>query len=1207
MKRLLLCLTWLILAGLYSPTTIAQTTFHWLNTSGGSYHTSGNWTPLGGPPLFDDFARFGLSATYGVNFSSAGTQTIDFQVSNGNVTFSFLNPTAQHFWGASSTNYVGPAAGAVNSSATLNLTNMGSLPMRGFNLVVGRAAGKTGTLNIFNNGNWDSYNNGSVIIGSEGTGNLNISTTGILQNSSLKTSSLAIGNGGNGVASVSGFNASLTTDLLSLGSGSSSLGKLTISNQGKATVFNSMYVGGNSSFDNEVTVTGNGSELVLGKEFSIIGSGGLSPGKGTLNVLNGGKVTNSGSSIIVGAGTTSVGTVNITGNGSQLLSTGLAEMTVGSGGSGAINVNGGGNLTVSQLKMGSSAGALGTLSLAGNGTLVDIFGSSTNFIGESGTGAIALDSGSVLNSNGDLVFGSVGVGTLTVNGGSQVYSASGRVGQGAANSSASISGSGSLWSMTGALDVGWSNSATLQLDNGAQAISNGGRLGTLAGGNGYAIVAGAGSNWNNAGTSTFVIAQSGQGWLDIANGGSMTSNHVSIASQATGTGTVNLYGSSSQWSIGKGISIGDDGLGELSIADGGKLAVDNNAFVRIGHDAGAQGSLIVKGAGSNVAGGTGSFLTVGRSGAGTLDVRQGGAVNVANGRIGQLVGGVGSAMVRNAGSQWNNAETLEVGTLGHGTLAIQNAGKVTAKNLTIGREFDSAGTVTLSGLSSSLEVAQEAIIGGGAGDDGGVGSLNVQSGSTASIGNQLTLWSQGTVNLLGGTLKLGSLNNQGGQLNWNSGTVQFTQNTILNDSLLNSLLGPSHALGNGQFLQTASGQTLIVGNTHFAVDGGQVQTANFTNVGSTAINKGSLHASGHFLNDVQGHFVVQNLGQTSFAGGVTNNGGFQLASAAAKSSGGVFNNNGTISGRGRLQHQLLNNGLVAISSGDQLINENGANATTNHGQIQLTGGRLEVTGLIENSAGAFMTGHGVLGTSTGTPGSLGLINNGTIAVSGGAMDIYGDVRNLAEGRVHTSGHSTTTFWDDVEHNGSEIRTSAGSSTVFFGSVTGAAPYTGSGSVFFEGDLKPGNSPANVTFEGDLHFGEFAKLNIELGGLLAGLDYDQLTVHGSAWLDGLLSIDLTDGFNPTLGNSFTVIRNRGSSPLFGQFIGLNQGASLFAGGHQFTVDYFGGSGHDFVLTSVPEPSSAVLLVVSLVGFGLVRRRPTTNLAASPRMDLSGCTE
>jgi len=66
------------------------------------------------------------------------------------------------------------------------------------------------------------------------------------------------------------------------------------------------------------------------------------------------------------------------------------------------------------------------------------------------------------------------------------------------------------------------------------------------------------------------------------------------------------------------------------------------------------------------------------------------------------------------------------------------------------------------------------------------------------------------------------------------------------------------------------------------------------------------------------------------------------------------------------------------------------------------------------------------------------------------------------------------------------------------------------------------SPALITFAGDLTFGINNNLEIEIGGLLRGTEYDALDVGGTATLDGTLTVLLINGFNPAAGDTFDII-------------------------------------------------------------------------------------
>jgi hypothetical protein len=160
------------------------------------------------------------------------------------------------------------------------------------------------------------------------------------------------------------------------------------------------------------------------------------------------------------------------------------------------------------------------------------------------------------------------------------------------------------------------------------------------------------------------------------------------------------------------------------------------------------------------------------------------------------------------------------------------------------------------------------------------------------------------------------------------------------------------------------------------------------------------------------------------------------------------------------------------------------------------------------------------------------MNQGTMNFAGTA-NIDGAVTNAAGGKIISGGGGATIFYDDVVNNG-EIRTSTNGFTVFFGSVSGGGTFTGTGTVNFEGDLSPGNSPASINFSGDVGFGPDAALVIELGGTAPG-QYDQINVDGELTLGGTLEISLINGFTPSAGQSFDILNWGSLAGAFSSFI------------------------------------------------------------------------
>jgi len=87
---------------------------------------------------------------------------------------------------------------------------------------------------------------------------------------------------------------------------------------------------------------------------------------------------------------------------------------------------------------------------------------------------------------------------------------------------------------------------------------------------------------------------------------------------------------------------------------------------------------------------------------------------------------------------------------------------------------------------------------------------------------------------------------------------------------------------------------------------------------------------------------------------------------------------------------------------------------------------------------------------------------------------------------------------------------------------------GSGSVvgdFFNsgGTVSPGNSPGMLEIQSNYSQSSNGRLFIEIGGIEAGVQYDQLIVRGTTGLAGELAVSLIGGFQPAAGDSFSILK------------------------------------------------------------------------------------
>ncbi len=669
------------------------------------------------------------------------------------------------------------------------------------------------------------------------------------------------------------------------------------------------------------------------------------------------------------------------------------------------------------------------------------------------------------------------------------------------------------------------------------------------------------------------------GTLTFQNGATMSNIGALVVGNAA-TGTLNVSSGATPstsilagWtgSVFIGHSVGGDGTANIGGA-GSMLRVTDASVIRVGFD-GGTGILNVNSGGS-VAGGLGVTGGTNANSFGTINLNAGGTITSARGSIG-IGGARGVATIEGT---WNTTGKFDVGGFD-------------------GANFGTSGTVQVNS-GGLLNVGTDLIV-------YGPGRVNVNAGGHVSV-NALAV-SGGTFNLAGGMLSLPAFTPPtSGSFNFSSGAVAFTNDWTGAAGQISGLLGTGASLSNGKTIQVAGATTLQSG---LNLNGGTLRTGSITGLGSLALNTGTLELTNSSLSigsagplgalatvgtglnlrvsgagqslSVAADGVLNLTGGTAAGTSINNVGEIALGGsvAALGLAGQSLTNAGRLSGTGRVNANLANiaNGRIISDGGQRLVFAGAVNSNNANGRIEISGGAVEFTGTLANNSGGTISGRGVFRGSSASTSGMGLVNAGKMQFSGGPTDIFGNVTFTGGAgggeMINSGGGNVVTFYDNVTHIGDEIRTSPTNTTVFFGNVTGNGPFTGTGSVRFEGMLAPGLSPAEVSMEGSAELSGDARLVMELGGTVPGDQHDQLEVEGLLSLGGKLEVALLDGFMPRYGDTFDLLD---FGALSGRFDTLN--LPVLDAGLVWDTSALYSSG---AITAVPEPAGILLL---FGGFG-----------------------
>lgn len=230
-----------------------------------------------------------------------------------------------------------------------------------------------------------------------------------------------------------------------------------------------------------------------------------------------------------------------------------------------------------------------------------------------------------------------------------------------------------------------------------------------------------------------------------------------------------------------------------------------------------------------------------------------------------------------------------------------------------------------------------------------------------------------------------------------------------------------------------------------------------------------------------------------------------------------FNNNGSIDNKlgatittsrslaNEASGDILNSGTIIVTDFSSFFNNNGT--TTNNGQITIeTSANLNLNsgGMFDNGVNGTITNEGDIKNS-----DVNTINNGLI-INNSDLTNQAEMTNSTTGIIENNGDLSSSFGGILNNNG-----------LLRGINTDQ-----SGNFANNGVLAPGNT-SNTFGVYALNGGSYtqtstASLDIELGGVSAGVDYDQFVIERDAILVGTLNVVLQNGFEPNIGDAFTVL-------------------------------------------------------------------------------------
>ncbi len=376
-----------------------------------------------------------------------------------------------------------------------------------------------------------------------------------------------------------------------------------------------------------------------------------------------------------------------------------------------------------------------------------------------------------------------------------------------------------------------------------------------------------------------------------------------------------------------------------------------------------------------------------------------------------------------------------------------------------------------------------------------------------------------------------------GNVGHSSVPTAITNQALIVANLTNSLNcnpGTSEVFTNTGTLRAENGAVLaLAGAGGYDNVGGVIEAldASFVHVGATTIRGGTLQTSGSG--------VIESSSGTGALDGstdaITNSGLLRVSNARRIYMKGTIHNTGTIE-------------VVSSGSNTYLTPYDEALTLTGGGTVQMSdhpnnwiyrSGAGSLVNVDNTIRGAGRLGYSSVSTAITNQGTVIADGTNPLQVGGGPelFDNQGEMSATGSGGMQIDGNFTTSGSVDVAAGSSVTRigdyTQTDGSTTVDGtlSATGLIDIqggilAGTGTIQDEvsnaGSVEPGASAGVLTIDADYTQAASGQVAIEIGGLTAGSEHDRLDITGNATLDGTLKLDITDEFDPMVGDTFVVM-------------------------------------------------------------------------------------